>query len=163
MGGVFGKGEQKLVGESARMVYARKGLKPSAPPPSNLPKTATTANGQAPNVKIPGVDSINLQYDPRGNLKQDDYALDADILKFPTNGFTSDTFNFDGVDYTLMLMGFSSDGGNTFVSEFDSPEESIAEAMLYAQIRAKSIPEPTTIAGLGLVGVYLAGSFKKRR
>ena len=89
-------------------------------------------------------------------------VLDADILKFPTNGFTSDTFNFDGVDYTLMLMGFSSDGGNTFVSEFDSPEESIAEAMLYAQIRAKSIPEPTTIAGLGLVGVYLAGSFKKR-
>ena len=62
-----------------------------------------------------------------------------------------------------MLMGFSSDGGNTFVSEFDSPEESIAEAMLYAQIRAKSIPEPTTIAGLGLFGVYLAGSFKKRR
>ena len=90
-------------------------------------------------------------------------VLDADILKFPTNGFTSDTFNFDGVDYDLMLMGFSSDGGNTFVSEFDSPEESIAEAMLYAQIRAKSIPEPTTIAGLGLFGVYLAGSFKKRR
>ena len=88
----------------------------------------------------------------------------------PSNDLTDDTFNFDGVDYALKLMGFSSDGGDTFVSEFYSPEESIAEAILYAQIRAtsipkstKSIPEPTTIAGLGLVGVYLAGSFKKRR
>ena len=102
-----------------------------------------------------------FNYEQTPNIHNDP-VLDADILKFPTNGSTSDTFNFDGVDYTLMLMGFSSDGGNTFVSEFDSPEESIAEAMLYAQIRAKSIPEPTTIAGLGLVGVYLAGSFKKR-
>lgn len=110
-----------------------------------------------------------FNYEATRNIHNDP-VLDADILKFPTNGFTSDTLNFDGVDYTLMLMGFSSDGGNTFVSEFNSPEESIAEAMLYAQIRAtsipkptKSIPEPTTIAGLGLVGVYLAGSFKKRR
>lgn len=110
-----------------------------------------------------------FNYEATTNIHNDP-VLDADILKFPTNGFTSDTFNFDGVDYTLMLMGFSSDGGNTFVSEFDSPEESTAEAMLYAQIRAtsipkptKSIPEPTTIAGLGLFGVYLAGSFKKRR
>ena len=103
-----------------------------------------------------------FNYEQTPNI-HDDPVLDADILKFPTNGLTDNTFNVDGVDYTLMLMGFSSDGGNTFVSEFDSPEESIAEAMLYAQIRAKSIPEPTTIAGLGLFGVYLAGSFKKRR
>lgn len=105
-----------------------------------------------------------------------DPVLDADILTFPTDDFTSGTFNFDGVDYTLMLMGFSSDGGETPVIEFDSPEETTAKAMLYAKIireqrtkkgtpgysRLQDIPEPTIIAGLGLVGVYLAGSFKKR-
>ncbi len=92
-------------------------------------------------------------------------VLDGDKLKFQAHGFTSDSFNFAGVNYTVKLIGFSSDGGNTFLSEFNSPEESTAEAMLYAQIiRADvvDVPEPTAIFGLGLLGVYLAGSLKKK-
>ncbi|NER07547.1 MAG: PEP-CTERM sorting domain-containing protein, partial [Okeania sp. SIO3C4] len=96
-----------------------------------------------------------------------DPVLDGDKLRFQANGLTSDTFNFNGVDYTLNLIGFSSDGGNTFVSEFNSPEFSVAESMLYAEITAASpstdVPEPATIIGLGLVSVYLAGSLKKKR
>lgn len=94
-----------------------------------------------------------------------DPVLDGDILTFTANGVTSDSFNFGGVDYTLKLLGFSSDGGNTFVSEFNSPEESVANAMLYAEITTVSadVPEPTTIAALGLLGVYLAGSLRKNR
>lgn len=61
----------------------------------------------------------------------DDFVLDVDIFKFLINGFISDIFNFDGVDYILMLMGFFSDGGNIFVSEFDFLEELIVEVMLY--------------------------------
>ncbi|MGD1704983.1 choice-of-anchor K domain-containing protein [Dapis sp. BLCC M229] len=89
-----------------------------------------------------------------------DPVLDGDKLKFQANGLTSDTFNFGGVDYTLNLIGFSSDGGNTFLSEFNSPEGSTAEAMLYAEI--VDVPEPTAVFGLGLLGVYLAGSLKKK-
>lgn len=93
-------------------------------------------------------------------------VLDGDKLRFQANGLTSDTFNFNGVDYTLHLIGFSSDGGNTFVSEFNSPEDSVAEAMLYAEITAASpsadVPEPATITALGLLGVYLASSLKKK-
>lgn len=61
-----------------------------------------------------------------------------------------------------MLMGFFSDGGNIFVSEFDFLEELIVEVMLYVQIRVKSIFEFIIIVGLGLFGVYLVGLFKKR-
>ncbi len=89
-----------------------------------------------------------------------DSVLDGDKLKFQANGITSDSFNFAGVNYTVKLIGFSSDGGNTFVSEFNSPEESTAEAILYAKI--VDVPEPTAVFGLGLLGVYLAGSLKKK-
>ncbi len=91
-----------------------------------------------------------------------DPVLDGDKLKFQANGFTSDSFNFGGVNYTVKLIGFSSDGGNTFVSEFNSPEESTAKAMLYAQIIRADVPEPTALFGLGLLGVYIAGSLKKK-
>jgi len=92
-----------------------------------------------------------------------DPVLDGDKLQFQANGLTNDTFNFNGVDYTLNLIGFSTDGGNTFVSEFNSPEGSVANAKLYAQISRADVPEPTAVFGLGLLGVYLAGSLKKKR
>ncbi|OZH51489.1 hypothetical protein AFK68_30685 [Hydrocoleum sp. CS-953] len=91
-----------------------------------------------------------------------DPVLDGDILTFTANDLTNDTFNFGGVDYTLKLAGFSSDGGNTFLSEFNSPENSTAEATLYAEIIKVDVPEPTTIAGLGLLGVFIIGSLKKK-
>ncbi|NET24090.1 choice-of-anchor K domain-containing protein [Okeania sp. SIO1I7] len=92
-----------------------------------------------------------------------DPVLDGDILLFTANGLTNDSFNFAGVDYTLKLAGFSSDGGNTFLSEFNSPEHSVANAILYAEIIKVDVPEPTTIIALGLFGIYLTGSLNISR
>jgi len=87
-------------------------------------------------------------------------VLDGDILRFSTAGLTSQTFNHDGIDYTLQLVGFSTNGGQTIVSEFKSPEMSVARASLYGKITAAppitSLPEPTTLVSLALISVYLA-------
>lgn len=111
-------------------------------------------------------ENFNYTFNIEQTVNTGDPVSDADILTFTANGLTSDTFNFSGVDYTLKLAGFSSDGGNTFVSQFNSPEDSVADATLYAEITAAQnvpVPEPTTIVGLGLLGVYFAGSLRKNR
>lgn len=94
-----------------------------------------------------------------------DPVLDGDRLRFSTAGVTSHTFNYQDVDYTLQLIGFSTDGGETILSEFNSPENSIAKASLYGKITAapnpSSIPEPASLAGLSLVFFYLARQKRK--
>jgi hypothetical protein len=63
-----------------------------------------------------------------------DPVLDGDRLRFSTDSIASQTFSHDGIDYTLQLIGFSTDFGRTIVSEFNSPEGSIAEASLFGKI-----------------------------
>lgn len=96
-----------------------------------------------------------------------DPILDADSIHFAANGFTTNTFNFDGVDYTLQLLGFSNDGGNTILSEYSLPEYATSNPRLYAQITAApnavSVPEPSTILGLGVLGIFAATSRAKKR
>ncbi|MGA9379259.1 MAG: choice-of-anchor K domain-containing protein [Phormidium sp.] len=98
-----------------------------------------------------------------------DAVLDGDKLRFSTAGFSSETFNYDGVDYTLELVGFSSDGGQTIVNEFNSPEGSIATASLYGKITAftpptpQSVPEPGTIIALSALGIYCVFRFPLSR
>lgn len=87
-------------------------------------------------------------------------VLDGDRLRFSTAGLASQTFNYDGFTYTLALAGFSTDGGQTLVSEFNSPEGTIAQASLYGKItrvesEVESVPEPATLTGLALLGSYL--------
>jgi hypothetical protein len=90
-----------------------------------------------------------------------DPVVDGDKLRFASAGLSSQTFNYAGVDYTLQLSGFSTDGGKTILSEFNSPEGSAANASLYGQITAvqpadtTSVPEPASGVGLALLGVYL--------
>ncbi|NJK27665.1 MAG: hypothetical protein HC925_02735 [Coleofasciculaceae cyanobacterium SM2_3_26] len=93
----------------------------------------------------------------------DDPIASADRLRFSAAGLTEDTFTFDGVEYTINLVGFSTDGGTSLVSEFNSPEGSTAQATLFAQITAaplpptpENIPEPGMLAGLALCGLYAA-------
>ncbi|NEP04221.1 MAG: hypothetical protein F6K25_13160 [Okeania sp. SIO2G4] len=57
----------------------------------------------------------------------------------------------------MKLAGFSSDGGNTFFSVFNSPEDSVANTVLYADT------EPKTIIALGLFGIYLTASLNVRK
>lgn len=85
-------------------------------------------------------------------------VLDGDRLRFSTAGVSSQMFSYQGVDYALELVGFSSDGGNTVVSEFNAPEESTARASLLGKLTAveppAKTPEPASVVSLSLLGLY---------
>jgi hypothetical protein len=89
-----------------------------------------------------------------------DPVLDGDRLQFSTAGLSSSVFNVGGVDYTLQLLGFSTDGGNTIISEFNSPEGFTANASLYGKITAAPIPTPALLPGL--IGMGLAALRKRK-
>lgn len=104
--------------------------------------------------------------------------VDGDRLRFSTAGISSQSFNYNGVDYTLQLVGFSSNSGQTIVSDFNSPEGNTAQASLYGKITSvnsppptqtdasnprdttaidtRRVPEPASVAGLLLLGVFFA-------
>lgn len=88
----------------------------------------------------------------------------ADFV-FPPNSFSSTSFNFDGQDYTLQLLGFSKDDGTTLVNEFRVRESETDTASLYARITVnpRTTPEPSSIQALfSIVGIgALIGMRKK--
>lgn len=63
-----------------------------------------------------------------------DPVEDGDRLRFSTGGLTPQSFAFNGSTYTVALDGFSTDGGETMTSGFDSPEQSFEIANLYGSI-----------------------------
>ncbi|MDZ8025600.1 MAG: choice-of-anchor K domain-containing protein [Nostoc sp. DedQUE11] len=73
----------------------------------------------------------------------------ADFVFLDTN-LSYNTFTFAGNKYTLELTGFSPD-----VPQFSiqAVEGGTTTTAVYAKL--KTIPEPTTIAGLSLLGIYL--------
>lgn len=63
-----------------------------------------------------------------------DPVEDADVLRFSSSGLTPQTFEFEEDTFTLELLGFSQDGGQTFTQGFDSPEEGFDIANLYGRL-----------------------------
>lgn len=66
-----------------------------------------------------------------------DPILDGDRLRFSTSGISGQAFSYKGLEYSLELVGFSSDGGSTILSELNSPEDSNTSASLFGRITAK--------------------------
>ena len=74
--------------------------------------------------------------------------------------FSNTLFNYLGVNYTLQLLGFSSDNGATIRTDFTSLEGQTALAKVYGKITSdvSGVPEPTGVALLaaGLLGLTAA-------
>jgi hypothetical protein len=86
-------------------------------------------------------------------------VTDGDIVTL-ANNTTGNSFTYGGIEYTLDIMGFSQDSGQTFTYDFSSPEGATAKAGLYGKISqtggGAQVPEPATIflLGSGLLGLF---------
>ncbi|AUB38376.1 Ca2+-binding protein, RTX toxin-related [Nostoc flagelliforme CCNUN1] len=78
----------------------------------------------------------------------------ADFV-FIDENLSNPTFTFEGNEYTLELTGFNPDLDQISIKAL---EGGTTKTAIYAKI--KSIPEPATVAGLFLVGMYLISSKK---
>ncbi|BBD67825.1 peptidase-like protein [Nostoc commune NIES-4072] len=78
----------------------------------------------------------------------------ADLV-FIDENLSNRTFAFEGNKYTLELTGFNPDVGQISIKAL---EGGTTKTAIYAKI--KSIPEPATVAGLFLLGMYLISSKK---
>lgn len=75
-----------------------------------------------------------------------DPVLDGDILRFSNAGLAQETFSFNGNLYTLELFGFQTDDGEyTTRGQFNSPEETVANASLFGKISQISSTIVTTV------------------
>jgi len=91
-------------------------------------------------------------------------VLDGDIVT-SIQSFSTTTFIYDDILYTLELLGFSNDGGSTILTDFSSPEGATASAGVYAKITQPpeaTVPEPTTILLLGAGLLGFAGVSRKK-
>lgn len=93
-----------------------------------------------------------------------DAVQDGDIVT-AMNTYTPTTFTYSGIDYTLNLLGFSSDEGTTIRTDFSSAEGAVQEAQLIAQITSdiQNVPEPGIISLLTLGLLTLGGTALTRR
>ncbi|MEB3282893.1 MAG: THxN family PEP-CTERM protein [Lyngbya sp.] len=97
----------------------------------------------------------------------------SDKISFPVS-FAPQSFEIDGVSYTLSLVGFSYGTGQDILSDFISQEQDTSQAVLYGKITAvdniiatstmtgTQVPEPQTMGGFLVLGLMLTNRFLKR-
>jgi hypothetical protein len=86
---------------------------------------------------------VNTFNDPKDPEKS------ADLVFLDTN-LSNRSFTFGSNKYTLELIGFNLDGRQISIKAL---EEATTTTAIYAKI--KTIPEPTPVVGLSLLGIYL--------
>lgn len=93
----------------------------------------------------------------------------SDKISFPT-AFSPESFEIDGVSYTLSLVGFSYGADQSILSDFISQENQTSEAVLFGKITAVEnigepdvkIPEPQNIGGFLALGLIFTNRILKR-
>jgi hypothetical protein len=112
-------------------------------------------------LELNEVFGFNFELENTLNIGTPEENADSVII---VNNMSNRSFTFDGEKYTLELVGFSQDGGETNVNEFRVLEAESTTAALYGKISrvspTQTVPEPITIAGLSLLGIYLL--FRKK-
>ena len=87
--------------------------------------------------------TFNLQYTPNNGVSEEE---DADILTI-SDVASSTVFQVDGEDFTLSLVGFSTDGGNTIQNQYTLYEDAETESLLYANIAKPAVYKLYAIDG----------------
>lgn len=117
--------------------------------PFSLSPTWNFLHDETPNTTNPA----NCADQPQiGAVGCDDF-VDVELAE----GSTTTSVLVGKTRYTFTLIGFSTDGGNTISSRFQSPEFATNEAELFARIDTTIIPLPAAawllLGGLGALGV----------
>jgi hypothetical protein len=93
----------------------------------------------------------------------------SDDILTPVNVFSEKTFNVGGETFSLKLLGFSNDGGQTLANQFRLPEGATTSSDLYATITTEANPNvivplpPAVWAGFALFGLVGASKFRRHR
>ncbi|MCG8362441.1 MAG: PEP-CTERM sorting domain-containing protein [Pseudanabaenales cyanobacterium] len=105
----------------------------------------------------------------RNNQSVCPYATDAgkgcsDSITWEQSIASSNTFAFEGEEYALELVGFSSTpNSEMLLQQFISQEQETSEAYIFAQIAKvdkpneddpEKVPEPSAMVGVALLGTY---------
>jgi hypothetical protein len=107
---------------------------------------------------FPFSEAFKYELDLENTTNVGDPEKDADSV-IVKNTFSDRSFSFGGDDYLLELIGFSQDGGNTAVRKFRVYENQNTTAGVYARITRitppRKVPDPTSLAGLSIISIYL--------
>ena len=135
---------------------------------TNFPQLSSIDLGIMLTLTSPLANTSNFLYDFGIDLTPNttgNPVLDGDIVTI-SNGLTNVTFTSGSTVYTLMLVGFSTNGGATYTSQFLSPEDSTATADIYATITSHVLPVPeprgAALLALGIAGLIASARARRR-